>query len=173
MLHGGLGFYTINGIKKPSYYAYYFLSKLGNELIFKDEGIIITKDNNKITILLYNYEHFSNLYASGDYFELSYHNRYIPFAENKNIVFNISINNVPNGNYEITETSINKTSGSIFDCAEECGVTGVPNDDIVEQLKALSTPKFKINKGIIENNKLEISNVVSSLEIKLLEIKIN
>lgn len=173
MLHGGLGFYTINGIKKPSFYAYYFLSKLHKEIILKDKGIIITKKDNSITIILYNYEHFSNLYASGDYFELSYNNRYIPFAENKNIVYNISIDNINYCNYEIKETYINKTSGSIYDCALECGVKDIPSTETVEQLKQLSTPKFKISNGKINDSKLQISNVVEALEIKLLEIKLS
>lgn len=99
MLHGGLGFYTVNGIRKPAFYAYKFLSKLGPDIILQNEGIIITKRDQDIIILLYNYEHFSNLYASGDYFELSYHNRYIPFAANKNIIFSINLKNVPGKSY--------------------------------------------------------------------------
>ena len=172
MLHGGLGFYTINGIKKPSFYAYKFLSKLENEVLLKDKGIIITKNDDKIIILLYNYEHFSNLYASGDYFELSYHNRYIPFAENKNIVFNISINNVSNSSYELKVTTLSKTSGSIYDISEECGIQGIPDEETTLELIKLSTPKFKKTMGNIENNTLHITSVVESLEAKLIEIKL-
>ena len=172
MLHGGLGFYTLNGIKKPSFYAYKFLSKLGKEILLKDKGLIVTKEQNKIIILLYNYEHFSNLYASGDYFELSYHNRYVPFAENKNLVFNISINNINNKSYELKETLLGKSSGSVYDCAEECGIIGIPDEEITSELKALSTPKFKIEKGEIFNDTIEISSVVEALEVKLIEIKI-
>ena len=172
MLHGGLGFYTVNGIKKPSFYAYKFLSKLGNEVLLKDKGIIVTKQSKNIIILLYNYEHFSNLYASGDYFELSQHNRYVPFAENKNLVFNILVDNINYNSYEMKETSLGKNSGSIYDCCEECGITSIPDNDLTNQLKALSTPKFKVSNGAIENNKLNISSVVEALEIKLIEIKL-
>ena len=45
-------------------------------------------------------------------------------------------------------------------------------DEITQELKALSTPKFKVNTGVIENDKLNISSVVEALEIKLIEIKL-
>ncbi len=173
MLHGGLGFFTCNGLKKPSYYAYKFLSCLGNEIILKDKGIIITKDeSNKIIILLYNYEHFSNLYACSEYFELSYHNRYIPFAGNKNIVFNICINNIQGKTYEFEQTYVNRYSGSIFDTAEEIGVRSNPSTSITKALDAQSSPKISISHGNVINNQIQIQTTVESLEIRLITIKI-
>lgn len=172
ILHGGLGFYTLNGIRKPSFYAYQFLSKLGDTIIFQDESIIITKKNNKIIILLYNYEHFSNLYAQGDYFELSYHNRYIPFAGNKDIHFNIKINNLNYKNYTIEQTYVNKQSGSIYDISEEIGIEGIPSSSVTDKLKKLSTPHISIGKGNIKNNSLELNVNVNPLEIRLIEINL-
>lgn len=172
ILHGGLGFYTLNGIRKPSFYAYQFLSKLGDTIIFQDESIIITKKDNIIIILLYNYEHFSNLYAQGDYFELSYHNRYIPFAGNKDIHFNIKINNLNYKNYSIEQTYVNKQSGSIYDISEEIGIEGIPSSSVTEKLKNLSTPHISIGKGNIKNNSLELNVNVNPLEIRLIEINL-
>ena len=85
LFHGGQGFYTYNGIKKPSYYAYKFLSKLSNELLQNDKGYFITKSSNELKIILYNYEHFSSLYASGDYFDLKDNDRYSPFENNNSL----------------------------------------------------------------------------------------
>ena len=70
------------------------------------------------------------------------------------------------------ETTLGKTSGSIYDCSEECGITSIPNDEITAQLKALSTPKFKLSNGLIDNNKLNISTNLEALEVKLIEIKL-
>ena len=173
MLHGGLGFFTYNGLKKPSYYAYKFLSSLGNEIILQDKGIIITKENsNKIVILLYNYEHFSNLYACSEYFELSYHNRYIPFAGNKNIVFNICLNNIQGKTYELEQTYVNRYSGSIFDTAEEIGVRSNPSLAVTKALANQSSPKILLSHGAIINNQIQIQTTVEALEIRLLSIKI-
>lgn len=172
MLHGGLGLYTVNGIRKPAFYAYKFLSKLGNEIILQNDGMIITKRDQDIIILLYNYEHFSDLYASGDYFELSYHNRYIPFASNKNIVFNIKLKNVPGKSYHLRQSYVNRTSGSIYDAAENAGFYGLPDPETKDWLKYLSTPQLQLKYGNITDKELSIEATVSTLEIRLIEIKL-
>ena len=172
MLHGGLGLYTVNGIRKPAFYAYKFLSKLGNEIILQNDGMIITKRDQDIIILLYNYEHFSDLYASGDYFELSYHNRYIPFASNKNIVFNIKLKNVPGKSYHLRQSYVNRTSGSIYDAAENAGFYGLPDPETKDWLKYLSTPQLQLKYGNITDKELSIEATISPLEIRLIEIKL-
>ena len=52
---GAPGLVNDMGIRKPSYYAYYLLSKLGDELVAIDNGIIVTKKNDEYCILLYSY----------------------------------------------------------------------------------------------------------------------
>ena len=169
-LHGGLGFYTLNNIKKPSYYAYLFLSKLGEEILTKQEGIIVTKSSNKIIILLYNYEQYSSLYATGDYFNLSQKNRYIPFAENKDIVYNIKLTDVKAKSYAIKTTSINHETGSIYDLSRRLNVCDIPDTETTDMLKSLSYPASKFDSGTIVNNELSISAFLNPLEIKLIEI---
>ena len=51
---GGNGIYTNNYLKKPSYYAFMLLSLLGNEVISKGNGYIVTKSDVGYQILLYN-----------------------------------------------------------------------------------------------------------------------
>jgi len=55
LFHGGFGLINIWGIVKPTFHAYRFLNSLGDELIEKGEGYIITKQNGKLRILIYNY----------------------------------------------------------------------------------------------------------------------
>lgn len=43
------------GIKKPSYYAYYFLSKLGDTLLYKGNGYVLTKSEDEYQLLIYTY----------------------------------------------------------------------------------------------------------------------
>ena len=52
------------GIRKPSYYAYYLLSKLGNDIIALDDGYIVTKSDNSSAILLYSHNDDVNNLAS-------------------------------------------------------------------------------------------------------------
>lgn len=52
---GGYGICTNNGLNKASYYAYLLLSLLGDEVIDKGEGYIVTKSEEGYQILLYHY----------------------------------------------------------------------------------------------------------------------
>lgn len=54
--HGGFGLLNMQGIKKPAYHTYRFLNALGEEVIWKTEGTIITKNQQgKLRTLLYHY----------------------------------------------------------------------------------------------------------------------
>lgn len=53
---GGPGLLTVSGIPKIGFYAYEFLNKLGNTLLFRDSSLFITKNEDEdITILAYLY----------------------------------------------------------------------------------------------------------------------
>ncbi|MEW8957397.1 helix-turn-helix domain-containing protein, partial [Clostridium sp.] len=52
---GDIGIMNWEGLKKPSYYSYYFLNKLGDTLIAKDDGYIVTSKGEDIQVLLYSY----------------------------------------------------------------------------------------------------------------------
>lgn len=51
---GGQGIYTSNCLNKPSYYALMFLSLLGEEVIDKGQGYIVTRSQEGYQILFYN-----------------------------------------------------------------------------------------------------------------------
>jgi xylan 1,4-beta-xylosidase len=57
VFHGGWGLVNFQGVAKPAFHAYRFLNDLGDESIFKEEGIIITKHTKTgfVTGLVYNY----------------------------------------------------------------------------------------------------------------------
>lgn len=56
------GMINDKGIKKPSYYAYFLLNKLGDTLVDINDGYVITKGENEYQILLYSYnEELNNL----------------------------------------------------------------------------------------------------------------
>ena len=60
---GGGGLLSPGGIRKPAYYAYYFLNKLENTLLFKNENMIITSGSDgHIVICSHNYKHYNFKY---------------------------------------------------------------------------------------------------------------
>ncbi|AIQ67807.1 GH39 family glycosyl hydrolase [Paenibacillus graminis] len=81
LFHGRLGLFTYNNIKKPSYHAFSFLNKLGNERIADGDGYFITRSRTGYQILLHNYNHYDEVYAKGVSISISYHERYSHFPE--------------------------------------------------------------------------------------------
>lgn len=58
IFHGGFGLLNFQGIVKPTYHAYRFLNTLGDELLTRQDGVIVTRhqQSDKISALLYHYD---------------------------------------------------------------------------------------------------------------------
>lgn len=96
------GLINDKGIKKPSYYAYYLLNKLGDTLVAKDNGYVVTKSDKEYQILLYSYhDDINKLIPFKSFSKL----RGIKNAAVKKLSLNIV--NIPSSikitNYEISE----------------------------------------------------------------------
>lgn len=53
--HGGFGLLTLQGIKKPTFYAYEFLNRLGDIEIGREDGYLLTKKGGVIQGVFYHY----------------------------------------------------------------------------------------------------------------------
>lgn len=53
--HGGFGLVAFNSIKKPTFYTFEFFSKAGNELLYRDDNVIVTKKADKYVIIGWNH----------------------------------------------------------------------------------------------------------------------
>lgn len=167
--HGGLGLFTQDGIKKPHYYAFDFMNKLGDLLIDKGNGYFITKSYGKIQILLYNYEHFNHLFASGETFDMTFIERYTPFSQLGKMEISLELTDIPVKACIIREHIINQASGSAFDEWVRMGAPNLCKKDI-EYLKQVSVPKLFVRKETVENNILPINVSLDPLEVRLIEI---
>ncbi|HEX2619691.1 MAG TPA: hypothetical protein VHL11_06080, partial [Phototrophicaceae bacterium] len=58
--HGGFGLVNTQGLKKPSYHGYWFLSQLGEEVLNSGDSFVVTRHvSGKISILMWNYCHYT------------------------------------------------------------------------------------------------------------------
>lgn len=94
--HGGFGLVNYQGIKKPAFYAYSFLNKLGStELVNNDNSSWACKDDkNGLQILLWDYTHTQPNEGINNQ---QYYVKDLP-AQAKGTV-EISVQGVPQGNY--------------------------------------------------------------------------
>ncbi len=57
IFHGGFGMINFQGLVKPSYHAYSLLYQLGDEKLYKDDFVFVSRDSGdgKVTVLTFNY----------------------------------------------------------------------------------------------------------------------
>jgi xylan 1,4-beta-xylosidase len=108
--HGGFGLMNIEGIKKPAYYAYTFLNKLGNtELINKDSASWACKDNKgDVQVLLWDYTYTLPDSVNNQ----AYYIRNLP-AKPKGKV-RISISGIPQGKYHLEISKIGYKANDVY-----------------------------------------------------------
>lgn len=165
--HGGLGLVTYNGIPKASYQAFCLLNRLGDELVAQKDGIFLTRSGETYQLILYNYKHFSSLYAQGEMFDMTPSSRYATFMPEESKEFTVTIQDIPENVYTVTEISISRRSGSSFDKWMEMGGTEPSTPEELETLRSLSVPMLQKYSLRAENGTLKLTTVLEQLEVKL------
>ncbi|WP_253197187.1 GH39 family glycosyl hydrolase [Clostridium algidicarnis] len=170
--HGGFGLLNKEGLKKPSYYAYYLLSKLGDKVIDQGEDYIITKKDESIQILAYNYVYFDDLFLHGDESALTHKERYLIYEEKPVKEIKFSIKNIA-GYYKITKYKLNRESGSVFDKWIELGATENMTKEELKYLQGKSQPEIEVSELKLlgeYNNKINVP--VHGVELIILEKRV-
>lgn len=171
LFFGGLGLFTQNGIPKAGYYALRLLSQLGDRLIGKGDGWFATKTGNEYRIILYNYRHFSHLYAIGERFDMTYTDRYTPFSPEQALDVHIVLDEVLNGSYTVHETVVNRKNGSAFDRWLEMGAMEPESRQELDTLSALSVPLQSKYHTKAEKHSLSIDAMLDLLEVRFITVK--
>ena len=170
LFHGGLGMYTMNGLRKNVFYAFYFANMLGDELIAADEGYFLTRKNDSYIIITYNYIHYGNLFASGELFNITETIRYSAFDMSRKLRISLDLVDLKNGSYEIKEYFVNREHGSAFDIWLTLGALPLDPRD-TELLRGLCVPGYHKELRLVEKNHLIYAPILEPLEIRFTEIK--
>lgn len=161
---GAPGLVNDMGIRKPSYYAYYLLSKLGDEIVSIDNGIIVTKKDDEYCILLYSY---NDELEEMQKFEDIFTKRGKRKIYKKKISLNIE--NIKKSSRIITY-EISERVGSSYNYWLSMGSPDRLNKEEKEILHRASFPKieFKYSK---KNTILNIITELKGYDAKLILIK--
>ena len=171
LYHGGLGLFTYNGIPKANYNAFRLLGRLGDELLAKGDGYFITRKDHVIVILLYNYEHYSKLFATGFRSNQNSTDRYTAFEEMSTAQFTVRLTELPYQKALIKERFVNQAAGSSYDAWARMGSLPVESEDDMEILMQQSVPGLYLHQETVENGELTLHTRMAPLEIRLLEIE--
>lgn len=169
LFHGGFGLMTYNGLKKASYNAFLFLNKLGKEIIYQEDGLVITKKGEDFVLLLYNYCHYNQLYGSLDYSQITETNRYNVFEDTTDKIYNLSMK-IKSGKYIVEKFRVNRDEGSIFDAWVNMGHPNNLSKEGYRYLENKSQPSYMTREEVVEGN-LFINTEVLAHEIQLINIK--
>ncbi|MDU2490850.1 MAG: helix-turn-helix domain-containing protein [Clostridium celatum] len=151
---GAPGIVNDMGVRKPSYYAYYLLSKLGNDIIALDDGYIVTKSDNYYAILLYSHNDDVNTLAS---YEDIYQKGGIKKSFERK--YSLNIVNIKNSTRIITY-ELNESIGSSYNYWLAMGSPDRLSKEEKEILHKASYPKieFKYSK------KSSVLNIITELK---------
>lgn len=149
--HGGFGLINKDGIKKPSYFAYYLLSKLGEKIIGQGEEYIITKSEEDVQILAYNFAYFDELFMNGDTSALTNTERYLVYENKETKKIEINATGIF-GCYKVTRYELNRENGSAFDQWVKMGAPENMTKAEVHNLKGKANPKISVEYLNIDGN---------------------
>jgi len=169
--HGGFGLVNVQGLKKASYHGYWFLSRLGEEMLDEGDGYAVTRRaDGTIAILLWNYCHYrddandSRLLAAAKPTEI-----YDLFAIQPPREFQLKVGGVGSA-MRLQITRFDRQHGSVYDAWVDMGAPRhiLPADLEVlrRQMELDVTVKRIANTG----NYLEYATTVEPFGVTLVEI---
>jgi len=171
LFFGGLGLFTANGIPKASFYAFTLLRQLGDTLLGRGDGWFATRQGDSYRILLYNYRHFSHLYALGERFDMTFTERYTPFSPEQMLDAHLTLRDIGNGEYMVTETILNRSSGSAFDSWVSMGAVELTQKAELENLASRSMPAINKYTASAEDGTLRLDAMLDMLEVRLIVVE--
>lgn len=151
---GGKGLINKYGMKKPSYYAYSFLSLLGENMIDKGDGYIITQRDGNYQILLYLYD--DKLKSPGIKDRALKKSGMRTMLKRK---YSINLSSLPD-DFRVISYNINEKNGSTYDNWISIGAPKALTGEELKLLDTASGPSVKFyNAG-----KSPVFNIISALE---------
>jgi len=161
IFHGGFGMINFQGLVKPSYHAYRMLHQLGNQKLYKDDYLFVSKksSNGNVVALAYNYpEEYEDAVPSGSNKRESGTNKELNFSLKgleAEALFKIEI--------------LDKDHGNIHNFWEDMGKPEPPTREEIKVMKeyanTMKTSYVKADK----NGVLTINHQITPWSLVLIE----
>ncbi len=170
IIFGGNGLISRDGIQKCGYFAFQFLSKLGDIMMDRGKNHMTTKNSdNEYSIIVHNYKNLSDVYCT-EYFKKDEKVSSDNIFENmKPLHFRYAINDIQPGKYVIKKYILNSHHGNLADIVAELNCWEYACSEELEYLARLCVPQEQILCMECENS-LEIEATLEPLEVVLFSI---
>jgi xylan 1,4-beta-xylosidase len=165
---GGFGLVSAEGIRKPTWYALWFLRRIRGQILKQGEEYIVTKRDNSVYILAFRYLFYDKMFLEGDHSLLHYDDRYGVFEGKGPVSLNITLQNIQ-GPYQVREYTLDRGHGSAFDLFAEMGLPQSLSASDTDYLREAARPALTI-RTIQAAGEITIPVTLEPHGIKLIEI---
>lgn len=168
--HGGFGLFTQDGIPKSACLAMELLAHLGGQLLYQDDGCLVSQKGEEIQIFLYHYSHYDLLYRYRHVANISRTDREQVFTDREPRAFYIRLKNLPAGNYRVRRYGITRSGGSSYDAWVRMGAPSPMNREERELLERLACPQYCVERMEAAAGELHIRASLAPQDVWLIRI---
>ncbi|MBD8069061.1 GH39 family glycosyl hydrolase [Bacillus sp. PS06] len=148
--HGGFGLIGLNRIPKPTFHLFSFFNQLGEELLYRDDKIIVTRRaNGSISLVAWNV-----VMEKGRGYERTIEMK-IPVPCKENF---------------IKRQTVDENHANPWKAWQQMGRPRFPDKASVETLRALANPKVSTERTQTEDGMLTLAMTLTKNEVTLVEI---
>lgn len=172
LLFGGNGLISVDGLAKPSYFAYQFYRKLGKRVIHQGDGYIVTSNSiDSFQILLHNYQHPKETYCTQYRQDVHYTRMSEIFHEPKHVDITLILKNLFKSSYKIITYHLSEEHGSILNEWITLGSTKNLSNNEIAYLKNITQPSLHI-EYTDEVDEIVINRALKPFEIVMIQISL-
>lgn len=169
--HGGFGMINVQGLRKPSYHGYWFLSRLGSEELGGNEHYAVTRHSDgRITILAWNYCHYTK--EGNDLRKLEQivgTDMYKLYEAGSPQDFQFALKGLA-GNVRVEVTRFDRSSGSVLDAWDAMGRPEHLLRQDVAALHQASQMPVTVTRQATKGGKLTLQATVEPHGVTMIEI---
>jgi xylan 1,4-beta-xylosidase len=169
--HGGFGLVNVQGLKKASYHGYWFLSRLGEEVLSEGDSFAVTRRRDgSLAVLLWNYCHYREDANDSRLMEAAKPGEIYDLFEKKPAREFTLVLEGATASARVQMTRFDRQRGSAYD---EWVAMGAPNHILPADLGALGRrmePELSVRRLASEGGVIRIPATVEPFGVTLLEI---
>jgi xylan 1,4-beta-xylosidase len=140
--HGGFGLINLQGLRKPSYFAYKFLHEMGGEkLVCSDDSAMVCRDKNGLQILFWNFTNVEQREPDNVFFK-----RDLPAKPLAPV--SVTVSNLPAGKYSLQICGVGYRRNDVYDDFLDLGSPPNPTREQVALLAGKNSGAPLVSESI-------------------------
>lgn len=172
LINGGCGLITKDSIKKPAFYAYDFLNRLGKRFVDKGENYLVSNNGySEWGIVCHNYKFYGYQFFTSKEDVIDYNNINKYFENTESLELEYNLRGMENGNYDIKIYSINMQHGSLQDEWIRMSCPDNMTQQEIDYLIRICVPHLNIININVQDGNLSFRTKLEANEIQYINIR--